>query len=113
MLNVDLDIGSMSNYMYDMNVTEREHNVLCQLVVRERYGLELVAGSDGLIRRNTVYVLLGRMEDKGLIEGRDVGAPKGSSGPPRRVYRITGLGERSRAAYEASAAIMAASPGVA
>lgn len=76
-------------------LTAKEVNVLQQLVVREKYGLELVADSDGELTRNAVYVFLGRMEDKGLIEGREVPTPPGRTGPPRRVYKATGLGERA------------------
>ncbi len=32
---------------------------------RERYGLELVEASGGRVKRGTVYVTLGRMEEKG------------------------------------------------
>jgi DNA-binding PadR family transcriptional regulator len=81
-------------------LTEREANVLTQLTAGEKYGLELVAGSGGLLRRNAVYVLLGRMEDKGLIEGREEATPKGESGPPRRVYHVTGHGARVLAVYD-------------
>ena len=81
-------------------LTEREANVLTQLIAGEKYGLELVAGSGGLLRRNAVYVLLGRMEDKGLIEGREEATPQGESGPPRRVYRVTGHGARVLAVYD-------------
>lgn len=76
-------------------LTAKEVNVLQQLVVREKYGLELVADSDGELSRNAVYVFLGRMEEKGLIEGREAPTPPGKSGPPRRVYKATGLGERA------------------
>lgn len=81
-------------------LTEREVNVLTQLAAGEKYGLELVAGSGGLLRRNAIYVLLGRMEDKGLIEGREEATPKGESGPPRRVYRVTGHGARVLIVHE-------------
>lgn len=84
-------------------LTDREANVLTQLTSGEKYGLELVAGSGGLLRRNAVYVLLGRMEDKGFIEGREEATPKGESGPPRRVYRVTGHGARVLAVHEMGA----------
>jgi DNA-binding PadR family transcriptional regulator len=82
----------------------REQNVLEQLVAREKYGLELVADSDGTLARNAIYVLLARMEDKGLITGREESAPDGAKGPPRRRYRITGHGSRVLAAYEVALA---------
>jgi len=51
------------------------------------YGLDLVAA--GIAKRSGLYVMLGRMEDEGLIEGRDedTGNPL-----PRRIYRITDAG---------------------
>jgi len=88
-------------------LTEREANVLTQLTAGEKYGLELVAGSGGLLRRNAIYVLLGRMEDKGLIEGREEATPKGESGPPRRIYRVTGHGARVLAVHEMGNAVPA------
>jgi hypothetical protein len=81
-------------------LTEREVNVLTQLTAGEEYGLELVAGSGGLLRRNATYVLFGRMEDKGIIEGRQEVTPQGESGPPRRVYRIIGNGASVLAVHE-------------
>ena len=80
----------------------REANVLAQLVTKPKYGLELVADSDGQLARNAIYVLLGRMEDKGLISGREEPTPAGEMGPPRRVYKVTGHGARALAAYEAA-----------
>lgn len=52
------------------------------------YGLELVAGSRGRLKRGGIYVTLGRMEDKGLLT-----SAAAESG--RRVYRPTALGERA------------------
>lgn len=89
-------------------VTDREANVLQQLLGGDRYGMQIVEGSRKAISRNTVYVLLGRMEDKDLITGRAVPAADGESGPPRRVYRITKLGKASLSAYDAAAAAMKA-----
>lgn len=87
-------------------LSTREHCVAIQLVGREKYGLELVADSNGKLKRNAIYVLLGRMEEKGLVEGWLELAPAGASGPPRRKYRLTGLGERALAACETGFAIL-------
>lgn len=61
----------------------------------ESYGLQLVAQSGGRLKRGMVYVTLDRMEDKGFVESwqeeRDPYVP----GIPRRLYRISGLGERA------------------
>ena len=55
-------------------------NVLTQLTAGEKYGLEFVAGAGGLLRRNAIYVLLLRMEDKRLIEGREEATPQVRAG---------------------------------
>lgn len=52
------------------------------------YGLELVAASGGRLTRGGIYVMLGRMEQKGLVTSES-----GEGG--RRLYRATGLGERA------------------
>ena len=61
---------------------------------REMYGLELVAASRGRLKRGTVYVTLGRMEDKRDVSSRLEDAPPAAGGLPRRVYEATALGRR-------------------
>lgn len=70
--------------------------LILELLVRERgmYGLELVAASDGQLKRGTVYVTLGRMEEKGYITSHQEAAPDTSGGLPRRVYEPTALGKQ-------------------
>src|SRR5688572_23401510 len=63
------------------------------------YGLQLVEQSDGALKRGTVYVTLGRMEAKGLVESEQEALPPGAIGLPRRVYRPTALGERMLRAW--------------
>ncbi len=58
------------------------------------YGLELVDASDGRVKRGTVYVTLGRMEEKGYVESR-LEAAAGVGGLPRRLYRLTPQGRRA------------------
>ncbi len=89
-------------------LSAKEHAVLRALVTagKGKYGLELVAESEGVLGRGTIYVLLGRMEDKGLITGRLEETPEGKTGPPRRVYSITGVGQRLLHAYEAFVAYL-------
>jgi PadR family transcriptional regulator PadR len=60
----------------------------------ELYGLQLVAASKGKLKRGTVYVTLGRMEDKGFVTARAEEAPDGAGGLPRRVYEATPFGLR-------------------
>ena len=68
---------------------------------RELYGLEMIKRSDGALKRNSIYVVLGRMRSPGFINGREV-KREGAPGMPRRFYKITGLGQRSLAAWEAA-----------
>jgi DNA-binding PadR family transcriptional regulator len=55
------------------------------------YGLELVEKSDGRVKRGTVYVLLGRLEEKGYVASK---IEVSESAIPRRVYRLTALGRQ-------------------
>ena len=63
------------------------------------YGLQLVERSDGALKRGTVYVTLGRMEAKGLVESQQEAVLHGGIGLPRRIYRPTALGERMLRAW--------------
>jgi PadR family transcriptional regulator len=60
----------------------------------EAFGLELVGRSNGALKRGTVYVTLGRMQDKGYVESRTEPLPDGAIGLPRRVYTPTAFGLR-------------------
>ena len=73
---------------------------------REIFGLEMVEASKGELKRGTVYVTLKRMEDKGLITSRTEARAQGEIGIPRRLYKITGHGERVLAAMRAAHAIV-------
>jgi PadR family transcriptional regulator, regulatory protein PadR len=68
---------------------------------REMYGLELVAASGGALKRGTVYVTLGRMEQKGLIAARVEEEPPPFGGLPRRLYKATAYGRELHAAAAA------------
>jgi DNA-binding PadR family transcriptional regulator len=57
------------------------------------YGLDLVEASGGRLKRGSVYVTLGRMEQKGLVVSRLDERP--GEGPPRRLYEPTALGLRA------------------
>jgi DNA-binding PadR family transcriptional regulator len=75
--------------------------LILELLVQasELYGLQLVAASKRRLKRGTVYVTLGRMEDKGFISSRLEAAPDGEGGLPRRIYQPTALGRRALRAY--------------
>jgi PadR family transcriptional regulator PadR len=71
----------------------------------EMYGLEMVEASDGLVKRGTIYVTIGRMADKGLVTSRAVKLEH-ERGMPRRLFKATGLGERTYRATQTAAALM-------
>ena len=68
---------------------------------KEMYGLELVAASDGALKRGTVYVPLGRMEEKGFIASHQEPEAPARGGLPRRLYRPTPYGRQLLAASTA------------
>lgn len=67
------------------------------------YGLELVAASGGALKRGTVYVTLGRMEQKGYVASRLEDGPPAGGGLPRRIYAPTALGREAMAAWTTAA----------
>ena len=67
------------------------------------FGLQLVDASGGRLKRGTVYVTLGRMEQKGYIESEQETPPAEPIGLPRRIYRPTSLGKRVLRAWNAFA----------
>lgn len=68
----------------------------------ELFGLQMVELSEGRLKRGTVYVTLGRMQDKGYLESRQEALPVGGIGLPRRLYRPTGFALRALAAWNAA-----------
>jgi PadR family transcriptional regulator PadR len=91
-------------------MAERDHRpltlsaketLILELLVRdgELYGLQMVAASKRGLKRGTVYVTLGRMEEKGYIASRQEDAPPEAGGLPRRLYRATPLGRRVLTAW--------------
>jgi DNA-binding PadR family transcriptional regulator len=73
-----------------------KESLILDLLARdgESYGLQLVAASKGRLKRGTVYVTLGRMEEKGYVTSRAEDAPDGAGGLPRRLYEVTPYGLR-------------------
>jgi len=65
------------------------------------HGLGLVAESRGTLKRGTVYVTLGRLEAKGFVVSEQEDPHPAAIGLPRRIYRVTGLGERVLRAWDA------------
>lgn len=56
------------------------------------FGLEIVERSGGAVKRGTVYVTLGRMQEKGFVRSRTEPPAPGAIGLPRRLYRPTSFG---------------------
>lgn len=68
-------------------------SLLLEKGASESYGLDLVERSEGQLKKGSIYVTLGRMEDKGFISSRKEELRPGARGLPRRLYRITALGQ--------------------
>ena len=76
-------------------LSRKEFLALGMLISKgEMFGLEMVAASEGELKRGTIYVTLQRMGDKGYIESREEPRLMPEIGIPRRKYQATGLGER-------------------
>ena len=56
------------------------------------YGLQLVNASEGKLRRGTVYITLGILEERGFLAST-VRRDASHRALPRRIFRITTLGE--------------------
>ena len=67
------------------------------------YGLELVEASRGRLKRGTVYVVLGRLQQKGLIESEPEKFADDSGLVPRRMYCISAVGARLLRAWTLAA----------
>lgn len=85
--------GDTNKLMVQMRRGAIEYCVLALLRDRERYGFDLtrtLAEADGLVTsEGTVYPLLSRLRQEGLVETSWRESPQG---PPRRYYRLTNDG---------------------
>jgi DNA-binding PadR family transcriptional regulator len=79
-----------------VRLTAKEREILTLLIRHdaEMYGLEMVARSERRISRGSIYVLLDRLEERGLVSSRIEERAPGTSGIARRLYRPTGYGRR-------------------
>jgi PadR family transcriptional regulator, regulatory protein PadR len=74
----------------------------------ELFGLQMVELSAGALKRGTVYVTLGRMQEKGYLESRQEPLPDGAIGRlPRRLYRPTAYARHVLAAWHLAEAALA------
>jgi DNA-binding PadR family transcriptional regulator len=79
-----------------VRLTAKERVILSLLVGHgtEMYGLEMVAHSEGKLSRGSIYVLLDRLEERGLVSSRLQERAPGMAGIARRLYRPTAYGRR-------------------
>ena len=92
------------------SISATESLILDLLESGERFGLELVEASEGRLKRGSIYVTLGRMEEKGFVESRQEERSPGAIGLPRRLYTATAYGLKVRDAYRALRAALALNP---
>ena len=91
-----------------VRLSAAERLILRQLLEHgEQFGLQLVERSGGRLKRGTVYVTLGRMQEKGYLESRQEPPPPGAIGLPRRLYRPSAYGRRVFEAWELAARLLA------
>lgn len=84
----------MSDDLFIPRLSAKEYLILDALVARGgQYGLELVRNSEGQLKRGTIYVTLGRMEEKGYVESEQ-SKELYVSGKPKRLYKPTGYGAK-------------------
>jgi DNA-binding PadR family transcriptional regulator len=69
----------------------------------ELFGLAMVEASGRKLKRGTVYVTLGRMEQKGYLTSRQEPLPASAIGLPRRLYTPTAYARRILEAWAAAA----------
>lgn len=87
--------------MVGPGLTKLEAEILTLLMTHgEMYGLEMVEESERL-KRGSIYVLLGRLQDKGYVDSRQEPKDPKSIGLPRRLYKVTGVGEHTLSAWDA------------
>jgi PadR family transcriptional regulator, regulatory protein PadR len=86
----------------------RKESIVLELLVEheQMFGLEMVSASRQQLKRGTVYVTLGRMEDKGYVTSWLEEAPPHAGGLPRRIYRPTALGRQVLAAWSEVARLL-------
>lgn len=67
---------------------------ILQSEAKGMYGLKIVEASGGKITRGSIYVLLGRLEEKGFISVAQTAEQVRHAGLPRPRYRLTAVGQR-------------------
>ena len=98
----------MDSLLPRLSATER--TILELLAEEELFGLQMVERSAGALKRGTVYVTLGRMQEKGLVASRTEPRAAGAIGLARRLYRPTPHARRVFDAWALAARAFAAIP---
>jgi PadR family transcriptional regulator PadR len=91
------------------SLSRKEHLILEMLIQSksELFGLEMVEASRGDLKRGTIYVTLQRMQEKGLVDSKPEPRTAPEIGIPRRLYSVSGYGQRVYRAYQAANAVLA------
>lgn len=86
------------------SVSRKELLILEMLIESKRqlYGLEMAEASNGALKRGTIYVTLQRMQEKGFVDSNPEPRTAPEIGIPRRLYSVTGYGERTYRACKAA-----------
>jgi DNA-binding PadR family transcriptional regulator len=71
--------------------------ILVSGIGKKLYGLSIVELSNGALKRGSVYITLSRLEERGFLKSQVEDAPVGTI--QRRVYKVTGTGQRSFGAW--------------
>lgn len=92
---------NLENWIAQLRKGTLEFAIMLLLEEGPKYGLELIQtleGIPGLVtKEGTIYPLLNRLKDDGLLETEWVESP---AGPPRKYYRLTPHGKRQLAAMK-------------
>lgn len=93
-------VGDVNKLLSQMRKGFIDYCVLALLESGDHYGLEItkvLSEASGLVTsEGTVYPLLTRLRNDGLVETYSV---QSSEGPPRRYYHLTKEGHRSLAPF--------------
>jgi PadR family transcriptional regulator PadR len=97
--------GGDEAHLVELPPLSRKEFLILEMLIgsgRPLYGLEMVEASVGALKRGTIYVTLQRMQERGLVDSKAEPRTAPEIGIPRRMYWITGVGQRMLAAYEAA-----------
>lgn len=83
-------------------ISPKEESVFLQLLSGPKYGMQLVVGSQGLIKKRDILALLGRMVFKSNIKATKFAPETDGIGRPM-LYELTPLGRRIWLAHQTQA----------